>query len=101
MKQDLNSVSSWTMATGTKPGERYVYGETRSSLVTHHKPDSSLRIVHGAGRCRVVGPSACAWCGDVGCDLTDDSSDTPDTVYADAALGASTRRDAEQLSAGR
>ena len=33
-------ISNWTLATGTKPGARYVYSPTTSSTARHVEPDS-------------------------------------------------------------
>jgi len=43
MTNDFNGVSNWTMATGTKPGERYVYRETPPNPITHPTPEAASR----------------------------------------------------------
>jgi hypothetical protein len=47
MTNDFNGVSNWTMATGTKPGERYVYCETPPTPVTHPTPAAWLCPAQG------------------------------------------------------
>ena len=48
MTKDPNGVSNWTMATGTKPGERYVYREA--------PPNPGAGSAHVRPRCdRVMG----------------------------------------------
>lgn len=44
MTNDFSGVSNWTMATGTKPGERYVYRETPPNPLTHPASDTSSRV---------------------------------------------------------
>jgi hypothetical protein len=43
-------VSSWTLATGTKPGERYVYGAPAKSNDGLAAP--ATRLLHGRASCR-------------------------------------------------
>ena len=43
MTNEHNAVSNWTLATGTKPGERYVYRDLPSSPWTHCASDARSR----------------------------------------------------------
>jgi hypothetical protein len=40
MTNEQNAVSNWTMATGTKPGERHVYRNMPSTPTTHSASDA-------------------------------------------------------------
>ena len=42
MTNEHDAVSNWTLATGTKPGERYVYRDVPSTPGTHHASDARL-----------------------------------------------------------
>jgi len=42
MTNEHNAVSNWTLATGTKPGERYVYRDVAPSIPWTH-PISDAR----------------------------------------------------------
>jgi hypothetical protein len=43
MTNQHNAVSNWTMATGTKPGERHVYRDMPSNPGTHYASDAKRR----------------------------------------------------------
>ena len=43
MTNDHNAVSNWTMATGTKPGERHVYRDVPSNPETRRTFDAKSR----------------------------------------------------------
>jgi len=43
MTNEHNAVSNWTLATGTKPGERYVYRDVPSTPGTHRASDAGSR----------------------------------------------------------
>jgi hypothetical protein len=43
MTNEHNAVSNWTLATGTKPGERYVYRDVPSTPGTHRPSDAQSR----------------------------------------------------------
>jgi len=40
MTNDFNGVSNWTLATGTKPGERYVYRDLPRTPLAHPRSDA-------------------------------------------------------------
>ncbi len=41
MTNEFNGVSNWTLATGTRPGERYVYRELPRTPFTHPRSDAA------------------------------------------------------------
>lgn len=43
MTNEHNAVSNWTMATGTKPGERHVYRDMPSNPEAHSGSDAKPR----------------------------------------------------------
>ena len=57
MTNDFNGVSNWTLATRTKPGERYVYREPPPNPITGPTPDAWSRVGPRRRRRRPTAPA--------------------------------------------